>query len=71
MAGINGFELAKLVHQMDTEIKIICMSAFEMYDKEPSEIPMDEFVKKPVHINELINVIKKHMLTAQYKVSTA
>ncbi|HEX9318126.1 MAG TPA: response regulator [Nitrososphaeraceae archaeon] len=62
MAGIDGFKLAQLVHQMNTKIKIICMSAFEMYDKELRETQMDEFVKKPIHITQLINVIRKHLV---------
>src|ERR1041384_3123224 len=47
MPSIDGFKLAELVHQMDTKIKIICMSAYEMYDKELRESQINEFVKKP------------------------
>jgi DNA-binding NtrC family response regulator len=61
MPGMDGFQLAKLVYQLDKQIKIICMSAFEMYDNELNEVNMDEFLKKPIHISQLTEVIKKHL----------
>ena len=70
MPGIDGFQLTKLIHQTDREIKIICMSAFEFYDSDLKATLIDEFVKKPIHITDLINVIKKHLHAAQCKVST-
>jgi YesN/AraC family two-component response regulator len=65
MPGMDGFQLAKLVYQLDKQIKIICMSAFEMYDK-LKEVEMDEFLKKPIHISQLIEVIKKHLSPQMY-----
>jgi DNA-binding NtrC family response regulator len=66
MPGMDGFQVAKLVNQLDNEIKIICMSAFEMYDKEVDEVPMHEFLKKPIHIPQLIEAIKKHLVPVKY-----
>lgn len=66
MPGMNGFQLAKLVHQMDKEIKIICMSAFEIYDGELEETPMDDFMKKPIHIPQLVDIIEKQLKLKQY-----
>jgi YesN/AraC family two-component response regulator len=39
MPEMNGFQLAELIKQMDEEIKIICMSAFDIHDNDLKEIP--------------------------------
>ncbi|HEX9318621.1 MAG TPA: response regulator [Nitrososphaeraceae archaeon] len=62
MPAIDGFQLAKLVNPMDKEIKIISMSAFEMYDNKLKKVRMDEFVRKPIHIDEFVNIIRKHLM---------
>ena len=65
MPGIDGFHVAKLIHQMDKEIKVILTSAFEFYDDGIKEIQIDEFIKKPIHIAELVNVIRNNLLPTQ------
>jgi DNA-binding NtrC family response regulator len=62
---MNGFQLTKLMKQMDEEIKIICMSAFDIHDNDLIEIGMDEFLNKPIHIDRLIKVITDHILAKQ------
>lgn len=63
MPGMNGFQLSKLIHQMDSEIKILCISAFELYDEKIEELPFEQFVKKPIHIADLVSVVKNLMPT--------
>ena len=65
MPEMNGFQLTKLMKQMDEEIKIICMSAFDIHDNDLIEIGMDEFLNKPIHIDRLIKVITDHILAKQ------
>ena len=69
MPVIDGFELARLIHEIDHEIKIICMSAFDIHGDDLIETEMDEYMQKPIHIAELIKVIQKH-LTPQIALDT-
>jgi len=66
MANMNGFQLAKQVYDLDKKIKIFCMSAFDLYDDELNDAQMHEFLKKPIHIPQLIDIIKKHLSPVQY-----
>ena len=66
MPDIDGFQVARAVYELDKKIKIICMSAFENFDNEISKTQMDELLKKPIHINHLIEVIKRHLSLIQY-----
>jgi DNA-binding NtrC family response regulator len=66
MATMNGFQLAKIVYELDKKIKIFCMSAFEMYDEELERVQMHEFLKKPIRIPYLVDIIKKHLSPVQY-----
>jgi DNA-binding NtrC family response regulator len=65
MPGIDGLHLAKLIHQMDSEVRVIFMSAFEIYDDRIKETQIDEFIKKPIHIAELVNVIRNNLIQAE------
>ena len=66
MPGMIGFQLAKLVHEMDEEIKIICMSALEIYDGELKEYHIDDFMKKPILMTQLVDTIEKQLKLKQY-----
>lgn len=66
MLGMYGFQLAKLVHEMDKEIKIICMSAFEIYDGELKETHIDDFMKKPILMTQLVDTIEKQLKLKHY-----
>jgi DNA-binding NtrC family response regulator len=54
MPSMNGLELAKLVQQMDKEIKIVVMSAFEL-DNQLKEINKEDYLRKPSLLNRLRN----------------
>jgi len=64
MPGMDGLHLAKLIHQMDSKVRIIFMSAFEISDDNIKETQIDEFIKKPIHIAELVHVIKNNLIQA-------
>jgi DNA-binding NtrC family response regulator len=65
MPGMYGLHLAKLIHQMDSKVRIIFMSGFEISDDDNiKETQIDEFIKKPIHIAELVNVIKNNLIQA-------
>jgi DNA-binding NtrC family response regulator len=57
MPGLSGFELIKLVSEMDKEIKILLMSAFELEQDHIDEISKNEFLKKPIHMAKLLETI--------------
>jgi DNA-binding NtrC family response regulator len=67
MPEINGYELIKRVKEIKTEVKVFFMTAFEINDIEfrrllPSVI-IDEFIQKPVTMNQLTTLVKKHVST--------
>jgi DNA-binding NtrC family response regulator len=64
MPGMDGLHLAKLIHQMDSEVRLIFMSGFEISDDNIKETQIGEFIKKPIHIAELVNVIKNSLIQA-------
>ncbi|MGB8024206.1 MAG: response regulator [Nitrososphaeraceae archaeon] len=63
MPGMPGFEFIRRVREMEPNVKILLMSAFEISDSEfsralPSAIKIDGFVQKPVSPKELVKIIK-------------
>lgn len=65
MPAMNGFELYREVRKRDSKIKIAFMTAFDVYEAEfrkvlPS-IDASCFFKKPVHMNELADRVKKEL----------
>jgi DNA-binding NtrC family response regulator len=65
MPEINGYEFIKRVKEIEPEVKVFFMTAFEINDIEfrrllPSVI-IDEFIQKPVTMNYLTTLIKKYI----------
>lgn len=65
MPSVNGLELAKLVQQMDKEIKIVIMSAFELDKNQLKEIKKEDYLQKPMHVSQLIESVKKLLIEPQ------
>ena len=63
MPGINGYELIKKAKEIDKQVKIVLMSAFEIHEREfhnlLPDIKVDGFLRKPFHIQQLNGVIEK------------
>jgi DNA-binding NtrC family response regulator len=63
MPGINGYEFVRKVKEIDNQIKVILMSAFEINDKEfhnlLPDIKVDAFLQKPFHIQQLNDIVEK------------
>jgi DNA-binding NtrC family response regulator len=63
MPGINGYELIKKAKEIDKQVKIVLMSAFEIHEREfhnlLPDIKVDAFLRKPFHIQQLNGVIEK------------
>lgn len=63
MPGIEGKEVTKLLKR-DPETKVIpliIVSAINELEKEMTDILADEFISKPFDMNELLDLVKKHL----------
>ena len=61
MPQMNGLELTKRVSEIDEEIKILLMSAFEIEQNQLKEINVGDYLKKPIHMNQLIDAARKEV----------
>jgi DNA-binding response OmpR family regulator len=66
MPQMTGFELYKRMNQIDSDVKVCFITAFEeYYTKFKSEFPnLDEdkcYIKKPVGMDHLINAVKSRL----------
>jgi DNA-binding NtrC family response regulator len=63
MPGMNGYEFVKQVKKINTKVKVILMSAFEINDREfhnlLPNIKIDAFLRKPFSIQRLNDVVEK------------
>jgi two-component system, cell cycle sensor histidine kinase and response regulator CckA len=67
MPQINGFELTKKVAEIDNEIGVMLMSAYELEQDQLKEINKDDYLKKPVHMAKLIDSIKREYFAKDCK----
>ena len=66
MLKINGFGLAKAIRQIDDEIKIMLMSAYELEQDQLKETDKHDYLKKPIHMAKLIETVKKELRELPY-----
>ena len=63
MPGINGYELVKKAKEIDKQIKVILMSAFEINEREfhnlLPDIKVDAFLQKPFSLQQLHDIVLK------------
>jgi two-component SAPR family response regulator len=61
MPGLSGIQLAKHVKQINSNVKVVLMTAFEIRAKEFSKVfpstQVDDFFQKPIGIKELTSKI--------------
>ncbi len=61
MPGLSGIQLAKEVKEVNPNVKVVLMTAFEIRDSEFSKVfpstQVDGFVQKPIGIKDLTNKI--------------
>src|ERR671913_749749 len=62
MPGLSGIQLAKGVKEINPNVKVVLMTAFEIRDNEFSKVfpstRVDGFAQKPIGIRELTNKIR-------------
>ena len=59
MPGMSGLELTKRIYEINKEIKIILMSAFEIDGDELKELGYEKFINKPIHMRAFAETIDK------------
>lgn len=64
MPEVNGFEIARRVRDINPDIPIVFMTAFEINSSEfrqlfPS-LQVKEFLQKPFQVQKLIDIVKKY-----------
>ena len=67
MPDMNGLELTKKVNEIDNEIGVMLMSAYELDEDQLKEINKDDYLKKPVHMAKLIDSIKREYFAKDCK----
>jgi CheY-like chemotaxis protein len=61
VGDIDGIETTKLIREFNNDVIIIVQSAYTIeYKKEIFDAGTNEFIKKPISINELYRVINKY-----------
>ena len=59
MPGISGIELIKRVCEINSDIKVMIISAFDINGDDLKEIRVEEQVQKPIHMRTLVQSIEK------------
>ncbi len=56
---MSGIELLKKIQEINQDVKLILMSAFEINtDSDLKELGLSDFLQKPIHMDKLIDVVK-------------
>lgn len=61
MPGLSGMQLARKVKEINSDVKVVLMTSFEIRDSEFSKVfpstHVDGFVQEPIGIKDLTNKI--------------
>jgi CheY-like chemotaxis protein len=65
MPGMNGFEFVRKIREINTAVKVLLMSAFEINSTELSaglgKAKIDGLIQKPVSLHELNAIVQKQL----------
>ena len=61
MAEMDGKEIIKLISQMDNDIKLMLMSAYDFDLNELLEIRREDYIRKPVPYSTIYRGCKKEV----------
>ncbi|HET9806234.1 MAG: response regulator [Deltaproteobacteria bacterium] len=62
MPELNGYELGKKIKEIDKNIKVILISAYD--DRHENTLEF-KFIQKPITINNLIETVEESLLTVK------
>jgi DNA-binding NtrC family response regulator len=58
MPKMSGIELVKQISEIDNDIKVILMTAFDVTGEELKEVKIQKFLNKPVYLKKLVDIVK-------------
>ena len=58
MPKMSGIELVKNLAEIDDNIKVILMTAFDITGEELKEIKIEKFLNKPIYLKKLVDIVK-------------
>jgi DNA-binding NtrC family response regulator len=61
MSPMSGIEFIKKLREIDANIKVILMTAFEIEGSQLREMKTDEFFNKPIGMKNLVQIVKKYI----------
>ena len=61
MSPMSGVQFIAKAKEIDINVNVILMTAFEMDGSDLKEIKTDEFLKKPIGMKDLVRVVKKYI----------
>jgi len=61
MSPMSGIEFIKKLKEIDANIKVILMTAFEIEESQLREMNTDEFFNKPIGMKNLVQIVKKYV----------
>lgn len=61
MPEMSGIELIKRVNQINKNVKVFLMTAFELKNEELQELRMNEFLNKPIYARRLVEMVKRYI----------
>ena len=61
MPEMSGIELIKKVNQINKNVKVFLMTAFELKNEELQELKMNEFLNKPIYTQRLVEMVKRYI----------
>lgn len=61
MSVMSGIEFIKKLREIDANIKVILMTAFEIEGSQLREMNTDEFFNKPIGMKNLVQIVKKYV----------
>ena len=67
MPELDGLELTKRIMKIDNEIGVMLMSAYELEQNQLKEVNKDDYLRKPIHMDELVATIKRQYFAKDCK----
>lgn len=61
MSPMSGIDFIKKLREIDANIKVILMTAFEIEGSQLREMNTDEFFNKPIGMKNLVQIVKKYV----------
>ncbi len=57
MPKMSGIELVKKISEIDNNIKVILMTAFDVTGEELKEVKIQKFLNKPIYLKKLVDIV--------------